>query len=259
MALRGESAAERGGYVYTEAVPSQLAELLDAGELDVSLLSSIEAFRHPDTVILSDAAIASAGPVQSVRLFGRVPPDRVRRVALDAGSRTSLVLTRILLRRWLVQPIEYVPFPLGAEMATLEADACLVIGDRGMFPAVAPWNAWCLDLAEGWNRLTGLPFVFAIWIARSGAGVAEKSSDDLTRLAAKLGQARDDGVRRLEAIAASEGPRIGICVADALDYFRRSLRFRLGNAERAGLAEFARLAVEDGEISSAAPLKIVTG
>lgn len=245
--------------IYFDAVPSQLAQLLEAGRLDCSLLSSVEVFRLPGAKILSDAAIAAEGPVRSVRLFGRVPFPMIRRVALDAGSRTSVVLTRILLKRKLGRPVEYVPFPLDTPMEALDADACLSIGDRGMRPALPPWNVWTLDLAEEWKCLTGLPFVFAVWIAHPKLARRDRNCEsvDLSRLARCLSDARDEGVRRLEEIAATEGPKVGITATDALDYFRHALRFRLGVREIAGLTKFAQLAAEDGLIVPSASMDFV--
>src|SRR5579885_3350284 len=70
-------------------VPSRLADRLAAGALDVALIPVIEYFRSGKYSIVPDIAIASRGPVLSVTLFSRVPWLAVRRVALDAGSRTS--------------------------------------------------------------------------------------------------------------------------------------------------------------------------
>ena len=269
---------------YCEAVPSQLAQMLSDGQLDCTLLSSVEALRLPGAKILSDACIASESRVRSVRLFGRVPFDEVRRVALDACSRTSVVLTQILLKRLLRHPVEYTDFPIGADPRSLDADACLSIGDRGMHPLGFPWNVWCLDLAEAWKQLTDLPFVFALWIAhprivqptpilpQPDSSILPKTPIlsqprilpplnsettfemvDLSQLAQCLSAARDDGTSRLATIAASEGPRVGVTAEDALDYFQRSLQFRLGVREIAGLTEFAQLLEEDRLVEKCNP------
>ena len=80
-------------------VPSRLAEQLADGELDVALIPSVEYLRGADRgyEIIPGFAIAAHGPVRSVKLFSRVPWERVERLALDAGSRTSQVLARIWL------------------------------------------------------------------------------------------------------------------------------------------------------------------
>src|SRR5437660_5395886 len=79
-------------------VPSRLADLLAAGELDVALIPIIEYFRAGGYSVVPDISIASRGPVLSVTLFSRVPWTKIRHVALDAGSRTSAALTQVLLR-----------------------------------------------------------------------------------------------------------------------------------------------------------------
>ena len=83
----------------TMDVPSRLAEQLADGELDVALIPSVEYLRGAGRgyEIIPGFAIAARGPVRSVKLFSRVPWERVERLALDAGSRTSQVLARIWL------------------------------------------------------------------------------------------------------------------------------------------------------------------
>src|SRR5262249_7665650 len=112
------------------AVPSRLADELGAGKLDVALIPSVEFFHAAQMQIVSDACIACRGPVLSVKLFFRRPPDQVRTLALDEGSRTSAALARILLaQRYNVAP-KLESLPIGAALADSDADAVLLIGDR---------------------------------------------------------------------------------------------------------------------------------
>ncbi len=116
-------------------VPSRLAEQLAAGELDVALIPSVEYLREATRgyEIIPGFAIAARGPVRSVKLFSRVPWERVERLALDAGSRTSQVLARIWLdTRHGVRPPRIEELPLGVSALESTADAVLVIGDRAM-------------------------------------------------------------------------------------------------------------------------------
>ncbi len=95
-------------------LPSRLADGLADGQLDVALIPSIEFFQDPAYRIVSDACIACRGPVLSVKLFSRVPAERIRTLALDEGSRTSAALVRILLReRFGIEP-QLEPLPIGA-------------------------------------------------------------------------------------------------------------------------------------------------
>lgn len=215
--------------------PSRLADALEAEHLDVALIPSIEYARHPGYTIVSDACIACDGPVRSVKLFGRVPVEDIRTLALDEGSRTSASLARILLReRFGVVP-EIVPFPLGAALDRCAADAVLLIGDRGMTHVPGAFEfVW--DLGEKWFRWTGLPFVFAMWIARPGAA--------LHGIEAALARARDEGLKHLPDIARREAPSVGIPEEDCLSYLRDHLEFRLGERQRRGLEHFFRLAAQ---------------
>ncbi len=223
--------------VICEDLPSRLADRLEQGDLDVALVPSIEYFRNPDYVIVSDACIACEGAVRSVNLYSRVPVERIRTLALDEGSRTSAALTQLLLRdRFGVEPV-IEPLPIGVTAADCSADAMLVIGDRGMFPPDGEYHfVW--DMGCQWLQWTGLPFVFAMWIGREDSrlqGVAEV-----------LTAARDEGVTRLAEIARQEAPAIGIPEMECLTYFSDHLQFRLREPQRQGLALFGQLASRHG-------------
>ncbi len=214
-------------------LPSRLADALAAGRLDVALVPSIEYFGNPRYVIVSDACVACDGPVRSIKLYGRVPVGQLRTLALDEGSRTSAALARILLKeRFGLEPaVEQLP--IGASPDETSADAVMLIGDRAMLPADGSFRfVW--DLGEQWSAWTGLPFVFAMWIARPT--VAWEAVEGV------LAAARDEGVRRLDEIARREAPLLGIPEAECRSYLRDNLRFRLGKRERQGLEAFCRLA-----------------
>jgi chorismate dehydratase len=209
--------------------PSRLADALAEGELDVALIPSIEFFRDPTYTIVSDACIACDGPVMSVKLFFRRPVSAVRTLALDAGSRTSAALAQILLADQLDHPPAIELLPADASLADTSADAVLLIGDRAIHsPAGRFADVW--DLGDAWTRRHGLPFVFAMWVARAGG--------DLGDVELALAEARDLGLARLEAIADAEAPPLGLTRPQCLTYLRDYLRFRLGPRERRGLELF---------------------
>jgi chorismate dehydratase len=210
-------------------LPSRLADALAAGQLDVAMIPSIEYARCDDYTIISDACIACDGAVKSVKLYSRVPIERIRTLALDEGSRTSAALVRILLKELFGIWPETRALPIGATGDGVSADAMLLIGDRGMLPAPGVFQVeW--DLGEQWTRWTGLPFVFAMWIARPGV--------DLTGIAEILAAARDDGITRFAEIARQAAPAIGIPESDCLAYLRDHLQFHLKPRQRQGLERF---------------------
>ncbi len=156
-------------------VPSRLADGLAAGELDVALIPSVEYLRGASRgyEILPGFAIAARGAVRSVKLFSRVPVETIARLALDEGSRTSQALVRV----WLdaahgVRPSSIESLPLGVPPLESTADAVLLIGDRAMKVPDSAFHT-VVDLGEAWVALTGLPFVFALWVARPGVDLGD--------------------------------------------------------------------------------------
>jgi chorismate dehydratase len=241
------------GLRVTYDLPSRLADSLAAGRLDVALVPSVEFFRVGGQRIVSDACVACRGPVLSVKLHFRVPPREVRSVALDEGSRTSAALTQILLAdRCGVRP-RWERLSIGSGVEATEADAVLLIGDRAIggtrseeggarseaysspqLPAPSPfYEIW--DLGEQWTAWTGLPFVFAMWVAREGV--------DVSGVVEFLEMARDQGLAAAHEIAAREAPIVGISRELAERYLRENLHFTLGHEERAGLRRFYELCV----------------
>ncbi|MFQ5732949.1 MAG: menaquinone biosynthetic enzyme MqnA/MqnD family protein [Planctomycetaceae bacterium] len=220
--------------------PSRLADNLAAGLIDVALIPTVECFGEPGYQIVSDACVASRGPVLSVKLYSRVPVAEIRRLALDEGSRTSAMLVRVLLaERFGIAP-QREPLPLGSSVSDTNADAILLIGDRAIQPPSERFaETW--DLGEEWTRQTDLPFVFAVWAARP--------ETDVTALEPAFRQARDLGVQRLRDIARREAAAVGIEEAAAYDYLSRNLCFRMKPAEQRGLALFHELAVKQGLIA----------
>lgn len=216
-------------------LPSRLADDLAAGELDVALIPSIEFLRGHELSILSDACIACRGAVRSVRLLFRRPPQHTVSLALDEGSRTSAVLAQVLLaRRFGIRP-SLKPLRIDTPVDFVQADAVLMIGDRAMNVDTSSYVAdW--DLGEEWTCETGLPFVFAMWVAASSHVSPEVSQ--------ALQQTRDAGLAHIDSIVAHEAPRYGLTTADCRNYFLRQLHFTLTDRELAGLDLFRRWSVE---------------
>jgi chorismate dehydratase len=127
--------------------------------------------------------------------------------------------------------------PIGASAADSPADAVLLIGDRGISFNHGRYDfVW--DLGERWTQGTGLPFVFAMWIARPGA--------DLQGFDILLSAARDEGLKRLSEIARLEAGHGLISEQDCLVYLRDHLHFYFGRQEREGLELFYQRAERHG-------------
>lgn len=218
------------------AVPSVLAEPLAAGELDTALISSIAWVRRPHLTYAPGIAVASEGAVRSVRVLSQVPLERIKTVALDDSSLTSVTLTKILLaERFSLSPTYSVEPPDLTAMLS-HADAALLIGDPGNLDYDPSLTV--LDLGAAWTEWTGLPFVYALWV-----GWPERLTPE--RLALLL-RAKEWGLAHRPEIAARRGPEHGQSPERALSYMTEAIRYDLGEREEAGLKLFAEKARAHG-------------
>ena len=150
------------------ALPSACARRLQAGQVDVGLVPSVELNRQPLRAV-AGLGIASGGAVRSILLLSKVPFSRIRTLAADSGSRTSVVLARLILaQRFGVQPVLHEAAPKYENMLR-SADAALIIGDPALRIDPSSMIYEWLDLGHEWTQMTGLPMVFAVWAARDGA------------------------------------------------------------------------------------------
>jgi chorismate dehydratase len=231
------------GVEVSRDLPSTCADKLATGAADVGLIPSIEYQRIPDLRVVGGLGIAAASEVRSVLLVSKVSREKIRSVGLDPASRTSAVLTRLLLkRRYGIAPV----FLEGASGSEADADAELVIGD----PALkARLNGHVvLDLAAEWRAFSGQPFVFAFWAI--APGVAEREAAEVVRASYEAGQ------RDFPRLVAKEAAQSGLSEAVVEDYLRHSLHYELDAGDLAGLDLFYRLAAEDGLVPSFRPLAL---
>lgn len=185
-----EGLAAEPGIEFSRAVPARLARGLADGSLDVALVSSIELFRLPGASFLDGPCIAGEGRVSSVQVFLRKPVHAVRSLALDPASRTSVVLSQIV---WPGERPELVEVAEGSDPRAAPADAWLRIGDAALREHLALGSPPVFNPSEAWRERTGLPFVFALWVARAGV--------DLAPWGAAFARSRALGAARMEALA----------------------------------------------------------
>jgi len=231
-------------------VPAKCAELLHAGRVDLGLIPAIEYLRG-HYAIVPDISIASDGDVATVAVFTRKPIERIETLALDLSSRTSVALTRVLCaKKWKIEP-RFTPAEPDLDAMLRRADAALVIGDPAFEIDPARHNVTKIDLGAEWRALTGLPFVYAMWVGRPDAATPAQCR--------ALRQARDAGVAHLPEIATQVAPGDAALEQRALSYLRDNLKYGLGQTEQAGLRRFHELAAEIGVVPGLEPLRFFEG
>jgi len=239
-----EKRADEIDIVY--GVPSVLPEMLDNDNLDLVVMPSAGYFRSTGYEIIPGSAIASNGLVESVKLFIKAPSiEKIRTVALDKDSLTSCVLTKIILwKKYSLKP-EYIVLDDKRKIYSEYADAFLVIGDDAM--NVREEGFIVLDLGQEWNALTGLPFVYAVWVAK-----ADSKIPGLSKL---LIDARECGLESVDEIADAEAARLGMGKERCLWYLKESIKYNLGEQEIQGLKSYYDYAVEMGEVKEGVKLE----
>lgn len=144
------------------SVPSECADLVASGQADIGIIpvAEIQRLRLP---YLRETGIACRGPVRSILLISKVRPEQIRTLAADSSSRTSILLSRVILRRMFgcTPRIQVIAPSLSAMLA--EADAALIIGDPALKiePDNLPYHV--LDLGKEWTEMTGHAMIFALW------------------------------------------------------------------------------------------------
>jgi len=232
-------------------VPSRLLETLISGEADVALCPVIDFQLSPkELCVVPVDAIGSDGHTLTVRVFSRVPMDRVTHVHTDGDSHTSVALLRVVFDEL---------FSRVPELSTLESadvngnddapETVLLIGDKVVRSEPDPTRyAHQLDLGDAWNRTTGLPFVFACWMGRVDR--------DLGPVPEILARRRELNRHRLDEIVAAHAVSSGWPEDLAGEYLGKILRYQLGSRELESIEVFWSRCHSLGLIDDLRPLKL---
>ena len=218
-------------------VPAALADQLARGEIDVGLIPTVELARIPDLEIVPGLGIVSRGAAGSVLLVSSCAPERARRVALDPESRTSNALIRILFDElWKASPeLELGPLELAESLG--DYDAVVRIGDKALFEPL-PEGAEGYDLGALWDRLTGLPFVWAVWACRPG--ILDRELSETLHESLRRGSQVIDTIARDYVFRGRRDPEL------ARAYLTRNIGFRVGPPELRGMNRFLEAAARVG-------------
>lgn len=256
-----EPLLERAGVEVHFAVPSALLGWLEAGGMGgaewggrAALLPVVDyQVCAQDLVFLPAGCIACAGPTLTVRIFSPVVPGEIRTLYCDTDSHTSVILAQVILRRRYGVKAEIRPLA-EHDVAGSEKGALLLIGDKVVNAAPERGFPYQLDLGEEWWELTGLPFVFACWMAP--AALAPAQLRGLYHILAE-GQRAGAGMteRLLDKYAAEkQWPR-----ELARRYFTEYLRYAWTEPMTAGLRKFYELAGAEGLLKVRREIRMCRG
>jgi len=235
-------------------LPSACARSLADGTADIGIIPAAAYAEIPGLRVIPDVAIASRRAVRSILLVSKVPIEKVRSVALDTSSMTSVALTKVLFEKWLGGGRTFTSMAPDIDTMLAVHDAGLVIGDPALKIDRSRYQT--IDLAEEWIRHTGKPFVFAFWAVRAAA---LPEADPALDLAAAFRDSRDRGLEAasLDKIAREWAPRLGLSGADIRSYLTENIHYQLDAGCLEGLQLFYRYASEIGALPMAPELTFV--
>lgn len=235
----------------TTGTPAELNAAMERGELDVSLVSSAYYLRHQSRLTpLADLSISSSGPTESVYLALPAQSHWGDRIAVPQTSETSVALAAYWLQEQThsqAHPHEWPVYQKGESALWLQQGVpTLLIGDEALAHRLdlsPDGGETVIDLGEWWHQKTGLPFVFAVWVAQKS--FAQQHPQCLRSLEALL-------QRKKQAFYQNQATQ-GQVLAQAFEdfahwpqtliqhYLTQVLTYNLQDAEAQGLAQFAQV------------------
>jgi cyclic dehypoxanthinyl futalosine synthase len=227
--------------------PALIPDLLREGRADAGLVPVIATQGLDDHLIHPSLGIASPQRARSVLLISKRPLEEVRSIALDAGSRSSAALLKVILAARRLTGIVFTEQAPALPAMLETSDAALLIGDAALQAETRGLEV--LDLAAEWHRLTRLPFLFAVWAVRRDGWPADEG--DL------FTQSYLEGRERLDGIAADTAPGLGLEPSAVAEYLRVNIRYELGAEEHRAADLFLGRAHEIGLIGPPRPLPLL--
>jgi chorismate dehydratase len=221
-------------------VPAKLIDLLRDNLADVALLPVIDYQRLDGLCVVPSGGIGCDGETLTVRIFSQTPIEQITALACDTESHTSVALARIVLAE---------QFGIHPEFTQLSnrGAARLLIGDKVVCEEPAGFEHQ-LDLGAAWKKLTGLPFVFAVWMTRVGT--------DLGDLPAQLEQAKQRGLAHVDEIISLHAIPRGWPAPIARQYLTQYLKYGIGDDQLRAIRLFHELASKHGIVESPRPLQL---
>ena len=232
-------------------LPSQCADQLASGAADIGLVPIAALATTPGLRILPGCTIASKNSVRSLLLVRRAshPITELRTVAGDTASRTTIAYARILFHKWANPDVPFIPMAADLDAMLDHADAAILIGDPALMALEERANRYertgeelvYHDLAEEWRKLTGLPFVSAVWGIAPTVVMNQRIIDDFL-------QSRNHGLTNLDALVRHWSRQLPLSEQTIRTYLNQNIHYILDDECIEGMRGFFRMAAETGTL-----------
>ncbi|MBM9579056.1 menaquinone biosynthesis protein [Leptospira sp. 201903070] len=209
--------------------PAILKDYLLNDEIDLGLISSIECIRNEDILnAYQTTGVCAREKVRSILFFKNLKEEYPPKVILtDSGSKTSMALVRVLVHEetGTIPDVKPTDSKIIQEMIENGIGSHMLFGDNAL---LAKWNPYFYevrDLAEWWNELTGLGFIFALWASKKPLLVEESL----------FIQSLEYGISHIEEIITQESRLPEKIVRE---YLTKELHYMVTEEDRKGFFRF---------------------
>jgi len=210
-----------------EDIPSICAQKLKYKQVDLALVPVALLAELDQYHIETDYCIGANGRVDSVKLYSPVSLDQIKTITLDYQSKSSITLTKVLVKFFWKLNVIYLGAKPGFEDEIKETNAAVIIGDRTF--GLKGNYAFEFDLAEEWKNFTGLPFVFAAWVS------TEKLPDAFI---ADFNKVLKHGIDHVEQAVEENYNVKNISKEDTVIYLTKRIDYNLNDDKREALSLF---------------------
>ena len=234
-------------YRIDRMTPAECAARLADGRADIGLIPIASLATTPGLHVLPGCTIASKGKVRSLILVHRAnrPPSKLRSVAADTASRTTLAYARMLFHKWGNAEVPFLPMVANLDAMLERADAAILIGDPALLALEERNNQFertgeelvYRDLAEEWRALTGLAFVSAVWGTACSSPLDERIAEDFIL-------SRDHGLANIDALVDEWSARFAIPESTIRTYLTTNIHYVLDEECVKGMRGFFHMAAE---------------
>lgn len=211
--------------------PARLAEMLKHDEIDLGLIPVVAIPELKEWHLSGDYCIGTDGEAASVCLFSEVPLEQIEKVYLDYQSRTSVELLKWIMREyWGIHPEMIDATDEDYRKKIRGTTAGLVIGDRAF--EQRKLSTFFYDLGAEWKKITGQPFVFAVWISN------KQLPADLLQ---KLNEANAIGLTHIDEIVTSQH----FDLYDLKKYYTLHMNYLLDERKKKAMDYFLQVIAEE--------------
>lgn len=211
--------------------PAECAAKLISGKIDIGLVPVAALPLMKEYHIITDYCLGAYGKVRTVMLLSNCPFDKILSVNLDYRSRSSVNLAKILAKNAWKREFIWNNTSEGFDFVNIaETDSVVLIGDQ-CFEYENRYR-YRIDLAEEWNKFTGLPFAFACWTANKEL---DKAFLD------EFNYALGTGVNNIPAVLEKYGNTGSIRGEDLKIYLTQNMNYDLNDEKRKAIALFLDL------------------